>query len=649
MLDLSHTVQPTPNPGYTAPDHVLNRHIENVCLAIFLVTLWPLTHRYKGLAGDAGLYAVQALAKMHSNLAGDLFLQNNSQNNYTVFPLFYAWCVRWLGLSGAAMTLVIAFKIWFFAAAWALARTLFDRRSAFLSSVVVMAIAGSYGGYSVFSYSEDWLTARTLAEPMVITALWLYCRNLRASSFLVVFVALFVHPLMTLPALALLLLLSLPITIGAAGAVLSIVAALSAAFLGLHQSPGLGAFSVMDAEWLEIVRERSVFLFPQLWSAGDWEMNALPFVSLAISAITLRDPRIHKLCIAAALVGVTGLVIALVAGTIGPVGLFLQGQAWRWVWITRFAAVILLAPTLLKLWQEEKCGPPCAVLTVLGWTFSPTEGLAYLTLSLMFRSARHRMTPRVAASCRWTAVGLVGILFVRIVVHSWSIVTSPAPALDLEPVLETNLRNILGFGVISIAFAWSLMSWLERTASRVLPGSLSLLLFICCLFLYPSAFRVHMREGSAEQIAEFSDWRAAIAPNDSVFVVPAHNSAAFAWFTLERPSYLTVDQSAGAVFSRATALEVRRRADVLSPLMDPDWKLLSQRVSGSSGGKVAGKKVSTPLTPDILSKICSDPMLRFVVARENLGFHAITHSHVGNWKDWNLYDCRTVHGGVPPA
>jgi hypothetical protein len=303
----------------------------------------------------------------------------------------------------------------------------------------------------------------------------------------------------------------------------------------------------------------------------------------------------------------------------------------------------------LKLWQEEKCGSLCAVLMVLGWTFSPIEGLACLTLALMFRSARHHMTHRGAAYFRWTAVALVGVLFVWIVAHSWSIVSTSAPVLDLEPVLVTNLRNILGFGVISMALAWSLTSWLESTASRALPASLSLLLLICCLLLYPGAFRVHMREGSSEQIAEFSDWRASIAPDDTVFVVPAHNSATFAWFTLERPSYLTVDQSAGVVFSRATGLEVRRRSDVLSPLMDPDWKLLSQKASGGSGGKVAGKKAATPMTRDILIGICSDPKLRFVVARENLGFDPITHSHVGNWKDWNLYDCRRVHGGVPPA
>jgi hypothetical protein len=367
-------------------------------------------------------------------------------------------------------------------------------------------------------------------------------------------------------------------------------------------------------------------------------------VSLAVGALVLRDPRVQKLSIAVVLVGVTGLVIALVAATVGPIGLFLQGQAWRWVWITRLTAVILLAPTLLKLWREEKCGPLCAVLTVLGWTFSPFEGLTCLTIAFMFCSARHHVTDRWARRFRWLAIALAAVLVARVLAQSWSIASSPLPVSDLEPV-----RNILRFGVISLALAWSLAYCVESTSSRALIASLSLVLLICCLLLYPGAFRVHMREGSAEQIAEFSDWRRSMAPDDTVFVVPAHNSAAFAWFTLQRPSYLTVDQSAGVVFSRATALEVRRRSDVLSPLMAPDWKLLSERASIGSAIAAAGKRKAPVFTRDNLIRICSDPKLRFVVAREDLGFDPMTHTHVGNWKDWNLYDCRRVQSGMPPA
>jgi hypothetical protein len=646
MPDLSYTVQPGTIAGNVP--RVQDRLMAGICLVLLLVTLWPLIHRYKGLGGDAELYAVQALAKIHPNLGGDLFLQNSSQDRYTVFSPLYAWCIRWLGLRGAALTLVIVLKIWFFAAAWALTRELFDRRSAFLSTAFVMVIAGSYGGYSVFNYSEDWLTARTLAEPMVITAVLLYFRDFKTSAFLVAFAAFFVHPLMTLPGLALLAALSLPLPISACGGLLGVFAVLAVALHAQHQPPDLGVLSVMDTDWLEVVRERSVFLFPQHWRAGDWEVNAQPLVSLAITAVVLRDSRIQKLCIAVALVGATGLAIGLIASVIGPVGLLLQGQAWRWVWIGRFTAVIALAPTLLKLWRDEKCGPLCAVLTVLGWTFAPVDGVACLAAALVLWSTRRHLTDRTAVYVRWAAIVLAGVVLVWAVANSWSIASSPTPESGLEWRFVTNLRNILGLGVTSMALAWSLVYWVDGTSSRALPPALSVVLLICCLLVYPGTFRVYMREGSAEQIAEFSDWRGAIGPDDTVFVLPQHNSATFAWFTLERPSYLSVDQSAGVVFSRATALEVRRRSNVLLPLMNPDWRLLSGKASIRPGGETANKGANV-LTRDGLIGICRDPKLKFVVARESLGFDPIVHTHVGSWKDWNLYDCRRVHDGVPPA
>ncbi len=647
MPDPSHNMQSGTVTESTP--RLLDRPLVDICLILLLVALWPLTHRYKGLSGDAELYAVQALAKIQPNLAGDLFLQNNSQDAYTVFSPLYAWFIRWLGLRSAATTLVIALKVWFFVAVWALTRELFDRRSAFLSTGFVMVIAGSYGGFSVFNYSEDWLTARTLAEPLVITAMFLYFRNFKTSAFLVAFAAFFVHPLMTLPGLLLLVALALPLSLSTAGAALGVLAIFGTALYALHQPPDVHALSIMDSDWLEVVRKRSIFLFPQFWPARDWEMNAQPFVSLAMSAIVLRESRIRKFCIVVALVGAAGLLIGLIASIIGPVGLFLQGQAWRWVWIARFAAVILLAPTLLKLWAEQRCGPFCAVLMVLGWTFSPVDGVACLTLVLMFWSARHQVTERAAVYLRWAAMALAGVVLAWVVANSWSILSSPVPESGLEPVLVTDLRNIFGLGVIAVALVWSIVCWVDGATSRILPAALSTVLFICCLLVYPGAFRVYMREGSAEQIAEFSDWRRSIAPDDTVFVLPAHNSATFAWFTLQRPSYLTVDQSAGVVFSRATALEVRRRSKVLLPLMDPDWQLLSDKASIHPGGGTDVKKGARMLTRDNLIAICSDPKLRFVVARENLGFDPITHTRVGNWKDWNLYDCSRIHGGAPPA
>jgi hypothetical protein len=99
------------------------------------------------------------------------------------------------------------------------------------------------------------------------------------------------------------------------------------------------------------------------------------------------------------------------------------------------------------------------------------------------------------------------------------------------------------------------------------------------------------------------------------------------------------------VFSRTTSLEVRRRSEVLLPLMDPDWKILTGLAKSDRGRK---KEATTrPLTPKNLIAVCADPQLGFVISPENVGFDPLRHEHAGTWKDWNLYDCRKVRSALP--
>jgi hypothetical protein len=106
---------------------------------------------------------------------------------------------------------------------------------------------------------------------------------------------------------------------------------------------------------------------------------------------------------------------------------------------------------------------------------------------------------------------------------------------------------------------------------------------------------------------------------------------------------LTTAQSAGVVFSRETALEVARRSDVLLPIEDPDWKVLTateRRVeSGSMQPKHGDRR---PLTARALQEVCSDPALGYVISKEDVGFEPIRHARGRQWKDWNLYDCARV-------
>jgi hypothetical protein len=559
------------------------------------------------LSGDARLYAVQALARAHPNLFGDLYLQNSSQDSYTLFSDLYAPFITLIGLRNAALALTLSFKILFFSASWVLARRLLGSPCAFLAVGALILLPGNYGAFGVFQYAEDWLTARSAGEALVVTAIGCSLAGHRLAGLALVSAAMLVHPLIALPGLLWLVCLWLPLRLSALGGASGIALALVIGSFASWKAPSAHVFAVMDPSWLEVVRERSQFLLLQFWRGTDWSANARPFLSLSLSVLTIDRATPRKAGATAILVGATGLIIACIASLVGPVSVLLQGQAWRWVWITSLTSVLLLAPTLRALWRADGCGTLCTLLVICGWGFSASVGSVFLALAFTLWLQRDLIDT-------WMAKRLDGI---ATSVKSLSLVAIGAFELQIQSGRRT---------IVSLLASATLLA--------------------ACLYSLPSALNDETSVGTVAETLAYSDWRAAIAPNASVLVLPAANSAAFAWFTLNRPSYLTVDQSSGVVFSRKTALEVKRRSQVLLPLMDPDWKLLSKMTAATSVGKV--DPMVRPLTRERLMSICRDPQLNFVVAAENVGFAPLRHSR-SQGRYWFLYDCRIVSGASPVA
>jgi hypothetical protein len=611
-----------------------------VALLLIAVTLWLLLRGYHGLTGDGQIYAFQALARIHTFLAADLYLQNTSQDQFTVFSGLYAWFIQWLGLEHAARWLTMLFTFWLLAAAWSAACAVSGRDAAWLAVAFLLIVDGGYGASGVFRISEPFLTARLPAEALAITALACYLNDMKLLGIVISAANLFVHPLIALPGLLLLISLwvsNRTMVVGAiAGLLATLVIAGAAVFL-----PSVGRFfPLMDSAWLSVVQERSQFLFLPLWSFRDWDLNSRPFLYLAFTLIALPDPRIHKLCMAAALVGIAGLGMALVSSIVGPVALLVQGQAWRWVWIPVFVSALLLPAVVLRVWQDSKCGPLCALLLVCGWTLSAVNGTACISLAIVAWAMRAAISVRFAIYLRWVAAGLGATVAVWISVQSSNIVTAALQASD-HTLGALQLREIFGLKIFAALFA-ALAWWCARfSRSTWVPVSLSVMLLVLSVSTLPAAFKQSHTLGEDAEIAVFSDWRDAIPMTSTVLVAPPMDVGAFVWFTLQRPNYLALDQSAGAVFSRANAIEITRRSEVLLPVTDPDWKILSNLRAGAE----AKRKVYTvtrPLTATSLTQICTDPQLGFVISRQNVGFESLRHAAAGPFKDWNLYDCRRL-------
>jgi hypothetical protein len=613
--------------------------------ALMLVTLWLLMHGYHGLTGDGQIYAFQAFARLHPQFTADLYLQNTSQDQFTLFSPLYAWCISLLGLESAARLLTLVFTVWFLAAAWSFASAVTGRDAAWLAVAFLLIAAGDYGASGVFRILDPFLTARLPAEALIITAMGCHVHGMKRLGLLLALGALLIHPLMALPGLFLVVCLWLPVRVSVVGGIGVVFATLVMAVVVINLPTASHGLTVMDAPWLDVVRERSQFLFLQLWSIHDWNINAQPFISLGFTAVAVANERIRKLCTAAALVGAAGLAMAFIGGFIGPVAILVQGQAWRWVWIVVFIAAALVPFTALQVWRDEKCGPLCSLLLVSGWTLPGANGLVCVSLALTVWLIRAQISSRLAPYFRWVSAALGVAIAVWISTKFWAIVSPPTPPSGRAPLGVVQVQNMFELKIPAVLLG-ALVWWgIRPSRTTWVPMLLFTMLIALSICAFPAAFKQPRTLAAAADIHEFADWANAIPPISTVLVAPSHDVGAFVWFTLGRPNYLALDQSAGVVYSRATALEVRRRSDVLLPLMDPNWKILTGlRAKSGSGRK--NEATTRPLTPENLIQVCADPQLGFVISPEKVGFDPVRHEHTGAWKDWNLYDCRKVRSAL---
>jgi hypothetical protein len=457
---------------------------------------------------------VQALQRIHPSLGADVYLENTSQDQYTIFSPMYAALIGALGLRNAELLLFVICTAWFLAAAWILARKLADEGTSWLAVALLVITGGYYGAYSIFSYSENYLTARSLAEALVVTALACHFLGRRRLSLVVAAGALCIHPLMAFPGLLLLLCVRLPPRVAVAGAVGGVLAVLGLALIAVA-SPAIARFlTVIDSSWLEVVRERSQFLFLRYWTRNDWQSTARPFLSLGVTAMVVADVRIRKLCFASVLVGAAGLAVALIACEIGPVAILLQGQAWRWIWISDFVGVLLLAPTALYAWREKKFGPVCAALLISGWTVA-VGGTAAIGLALLLWPLRSRIDDRAARYLRWGAGASILILVGWNLANFWSLVTSPPLNAGREALVIERTRSIFGLQIPAVLAVGLIWYGLRTSRTLRVTALVAVVLAASSVLILPGALRQVDTVGTDAEIDEFADWRDAIPPTSN--------------------------------------------------------------------------------------------------------------------------------------
>jgi hypothetical protein len=541
-------------------------------VGLLVVATWALSHSYRGIFHDAGLYTLQAMAGLHpDSLPADVFLRFGSQDGFTIFSPIYAAASRLLGveLAGATLTLLLQWAL--LAGAWVLARAVMPLSMTMFGVAVLVAVPGDYGPDRIFTCIEPFLTPRMAAEALVLGSLAAALWQRKTLAVALGVAAVLIHPIMAMAGACALVYLYLgkpkPLVTGVV-AIVGLIALTAAAFV---MPPG--EWGRFDAHWLALVENRSPYLFIAHWQLDDWSRAAVTLATLCVGFRVLRKRSARTLSLIALTTVLTGLALTFIACDLLHLVLLTQLQPWRWQWLGTVVAALLLPEIVRALWQNEAPELPTteqrttALILVSAWVFaSNAYALFASTAALAALVLLQKLKPSEA---RWVFLGACGL---GVIAVAWRLATNLefTDAYYLDPNIPLWIRRASSFmhdGTVPIA-AVSLAFWLARmrrgrTALLLLGG----LVGAGCVASFPQTWKGWTtREFPPQQLARFSGFRERIPPGADVFWP---ESPVAVWVLLQRPSYLSVIQTSGMVFSRRSALELERRADALGGAISP--------------------------------------------------------------------------------
>jgi hypothetical protein len=597
------------------------------------IATWALSHSYRGIFHDAGLYTLQAMARLHPDtLPEDVFLKFGSQDGFTTFSPIYAAASRLLGVESAGATLTLAFQWALLAGAWMLARAVMPLSMTMFGVAVLVAVPGDYGPDRIFTCIEPFLTPRMAAEALVLGSLAAALWQRKALAVSLGIAAVLIHPIMAMAGACALVYLYLgkpkPL-VTCAVAIVGLIALAAAAFV---MPPG--EWGRFDAHWLTLVENRSPYLFIAHWQLDDWSRAAVTLATLGVGFRVLPNDRARTLSLIALTTVLTGLALTVVACDLLHLVLLTQLQPWRWQWLGTVVAAVLLPEILRALWQnaapERRTAEQrtTALLLISAWVFeSNAYALFASTAALAALVLLQKLKPSEA---RWVFLGACGLLVIAV---TWRLGSNleftEAHYLDANiPLWIRRASSFMHDGTVPIA-AVSLAFWLGRMrrgrTALILLGGLAV---AGCVASFPQTWKSWTtREYPPQQLVRFSGFRERIPPGADVFWP---ESPLAVWVLLQRPSYLSVIQTSGMVFSRRSALELERRAGALGGAINP----------GSFMGWNAGTAMT--LSQQQLKQTCATGEFQFLVTNADLGVDSVAEVPAASGppsKKIRLYRC----------
>ena len=320
--------------------------------AVAVFALWLLSRPYRGVRHDALLYLGEALNRLKpERFATDLFLHSPEQDRFSVFSSLLAPLLARFGIGGVELVVLAACHLLFLLGVWKLTEDWTPRLLRWGMLAFAAAMPHTYGGLGEFGYAEPFLTARSLAEPLALLALWQLLRGRLLPAIVLAACGVAFHPLIVLPVLVV-------------GWIFLAMRRRSWAWLGLGFAfcpllavagvpPFPNLLHAFDPSWLQIVRAVNPQVFAASYTRLDWAPLAF---DAFILILLLRSPRVPaamaQLARATLLAGVALTVAWGVGADLLHNVLFTQLQLWRIQWPLHLLAIMTLPCVIIDCWSR---------------------------------------------------------------------------------------------------------------------------------------------------------------------------------------------------------------------------------------------------------------------------------------------------------
>lgn len=519
-------------------------------LGLAVAALWLLGRRYAGIVQDASLYLLQGLRKLDPRaFETDLFFAYGSQDAYTVFPQLYAALIDLAGIGSAAMLVTVVGQAAFAGASLALIFHVAKGPAVWWSLALLAVMSGYYGGVGTLRLAEPFATARSLAEPLVLAAFACTLAARHRTTFALLAAAMFLHPLVAAPGIAAALAWHAftrhPLLRSAA-----LLAALTAVVALAWNKLAIP----LDPPWLAVVLDRSPHLFVSQWLPPDWS-RLLWGLCVAWLAVRFVDLPARRLVLAIAAAATAGVAASWVAVDLLDSAMAAAMQMWRAHWLLHVLAILLVPVAAAGLWQSGNAARTAAACLAASCCFGRAElpAAAILALAAVALDVSERRAPRWMGQRlhRGALLAVLGAASVGLLLEVQSRL----------PLVYVAMQFSAGSGYLHAAAS---VGGLLPIAALLWLGAYSRFATVA-LALAAALFAASVAAWDARAPwPRFVEWaatgenpfRAAMAPRATVYWPGAYGKA---WIALGKPSWISVDQGAGVVFNRATAIEYAER------------------------------------------------------------------------------------------